>query len=114
MCPGIRESQDTLWELKKCQGIRESQDTLWELKCVQEYERAVIFRLGRLLTSGARGWVDMTPHFNTISKILIVIFASSSIFSTKGPGVFFIIPCIDMYEKIDMRTQTYNVPPQEV
>ena len=52
---------------------------------VQEYERAVIFRLGRLLKSGAR-----------------------------GPGVFFIIPCIDHYEKIDMRTQTYDVPPQEV
>ena len=52
---------------------------------LQEYERAVIFRLGRLLTSGAR-----------------------------GPGVFFIIPCVDMFEKIDMRTQTYDVPPQEV
>ena len=51
----------------------------------QEYERAVIFRLGLLLTGGAR-----------------------------GPGVFFIIPCVDSYEKIDMRTQTYDVPPQEV
>ena len=51
----------------------------------QEYERAVIFRLGLLLTGGAR-----------------------------GPGVFFIIPCVDIYEKIDMRTQTYDVPPQEV
>jgi len=55
------------------------------VKVVQEYERAVIFRLGRLLTSGAR-----------------------------GPGVFFIIPCVDIYEKIDMRTQTYDVPPQEI
>ena len=52
---------------------------------VQEYERAVIFRLGRLLSGGA-----------------------------KGPGVFFIIPCLDVYEKIDMRTCTYDVPPQEV
>ena len=51
----------------------------------QEYERAVIFRLGRLVTGGAR-----------------------------GPGVFFIIPCLDIYEKIDMRTVTYDVPPQEV
>ena len=51
----------------------------------QEYERSVIFRLGRLLSGGAR-----------------------------GPGVFFIIPCVDHYEKIDMRTQTYDVPPQEV
>ena len=51
----------------------------------QEYERAVIFRLGLHLTGGAR-----------------------------GPGVFFIIPCVDIYEKIDMRTQTYDVPPQEV
>ena len=32
----------------------------------------------------------------------------------RGPGVFFIIPCVDIYEKIDMRTQTYDVPPQEV
>ena len=51
----------------------------------QEYERAVIFRLGRLLSGGAR-----------------------------GPGVFFIIPCVDVYEKIDMRTCTYEIPPQEV
>jgi len=55
------------------------------VKVVQEYERAVIFRLGRLVTGGAR-----------------------------GPGVFFIIPCLDVYEKIDMRTATYDVPPQEI
>ena len=45
----------------------------------------MIFRLGRLLSGGAR-----------------------------GPGVFFIIPCVDIYEKIDMRTMTYEIPPQEV
>ena len=45
----------------------------------------MIFRLGRLLTGGAR-----------------------------GPGVFFIIPCVDVFEKIDMRTMTYEIPPQEV
>ena len=55
------------------------------VKVVQEYERAVIFRLGRLLSGGAR-----------------------------GPGVFFVIPCLDVYEKIDMRTSTYDVPPQEI
>lgn len=37
---------------------------------VQEYERAVIFRLGRLVKGGS-----------------------------KGPGIFFIIPCIDSYCK---------------
>merc|ERR1719362_1847364 len=58
---------------------------LFVVKVVQEYERAVIFRLGRLLSGGAR-----------------------------GPGVFFIIPCLDVYEKIDMRTSTYDVPPQEI
>ena len=51
----------------------------------KEYERAVMFRLGLLLSSGAR-----------------------------GPGVFFIIPCVDIVEIIDMRVQTFNVPPQEV
>merc|ERR1719216_180406 len=58
---------------------------LMTVKVVQEYERAVIFRLGRLLTGGAR-----------------------------GPGVFFIIPCVDIYEKIDLRTATYEIPPQEI
>ena len=51
----------------------------------KEYERAVIFRLGRLLVGGAR-----------------------------GPGVFFILPCVDTYEKVDMRTHNYEIPPQEV
>ena len=58
---------------------------MFVVKVVQEYERAVIFRLGRLLAGGAR-----------------------------GPGVFFIIPCVDIYEKIDMRSQTFEIPPQEV
>merc|ERR1719507_2544144 len=58
---------------------------MFVVKVVQEYERAVIFRLGRLLTGGAR-----------------------------GPGVFFIIPCVDVFEKIDMRTMTYEIPPQEI
>jgi regulator of protease activity HflC (stomatin/prohibitin superfamily) len=52
---------------------------------LQEYERAVIFLLGRLLTGGAR-----------------------------GPGVFFIIPCVDIYEKIDMKSKTFEISPQVV
>ena len=52
---------------------------------VQEYERAVIFRLGRLRPGGAR-----------------------------GPGIFFVLPCIDHYKKVDLRTVTFDVPPQEV
>ena len=55
------------------------------VKVVKEYERAVIFRLGRLLSGGAR-----------------------------GPGIFFILPCVDSYSKVDMRTVTFDVPPQEV
>jgi len=58
---------------------------MFVVKVVQEYERVVIFRLGRLLTGGAR-----------------------------GPGVFFVIPCVDVYEKIDMRSQTFEIPPQEI
>jgi erythrocyte band 7 integral membrane protein len=55
------------------------------LRVVQEYERAVIFRLGRLLSGG-----------------------------TKGPGIFFVLPCIDTYTKVDLRTVSFDVPPQEV
>uniref|UniRef100_F7AFI4 Erythrocyte band 7 integral membrane protein n=2 Tax=Ciona intestinalis TaxID=7719 RepID=F7AFI4_CIOIN len=55
------------------------------VKVVQEYERAVIFRLGRLAKGGA-----------------------------KGPGIFFIIPCTDEYRKVDLRTVSFDVPPQEI
>ena len=54
-------------------------------KVVKEYERAVIFRLGRLSKGGAR-----------------------------GPGLFFILPCTDNYCNVDLRTVSFNVPPQEV
>ena len=55
------------------------------LKVVTEYERAVIFRLGRLRKGGS-----------------------------KGPGIFTIIPCIDTYRCVDLRTVSFDVPPQEV
>merc|ERR1719402_2148932 len=32
----------------------------------------------------------------------------------RGPGVFFVLPCVDVYEKIDTRTATFEVPPQEI
>ena len=39
---------------------------------------------------------------------------SSNYPDRSSKGVFFIIPCVDVYEKIDMRTATYEIPPQEV
>ncbi|GAA6082485.1 stomatin-like, partial [Tachysurus ichikawai] len=55
------------------------------LKIIKEYERAVIFRLGRI----------------TAKK-------------PKGPGIFFIIPCTDSFVKVDMRTVSFDIPPQEI
>ncbi|XP_022109900.1 mechanosensory protein 2-like [Acanthaster planci] len=54
-------------------------------KTVAEYERAIILRVGRLLPGGP-----------------------------KGPGLFFIIPCIDDIRVVDLRTLSFDVPPQEV
>ncbi|XP_068122222.1 stomatin-like [Hyperolius riggenbachi] len=59
--------------------------SIWScIKIVQEYERAVIFRLGRV-RSGA-----------------------------KGPGIFWILPCTDDFCRLDLRTVSFAVPPQEV
>lgn len=55
------------------------------LKVVQEYERAVIFRLGRVVSGGA-----------------------------KGPGLFFLLPCVDTFKSVDLRTFSYDIPPQEI
>jgi regulator of protease activity HflC (stomatin/prohibitin superfamily) len=54
------------------------------VKIVKEYERGVIFRLGRV-----RG-------------------------GPKGPGLFLLIPFVNKMVKIDLRTVTMDVPPQEV
>src|SRR4051794_32827668 len=54
------------------------------LKVAREYERGVVFRLGRLLDP------------------------------PKGPGLFLLIPIIDRMVRVDLRTVTLNIPPQEV
>src|SRR2546421_6099763 len=53
------------------------------VRVLREYERGVIFRLGRLIAQ-------------------------------KGPGLISIIPVIDRMVRVDLRTVTLNIPPQEV
>src|SRR5437660_9175038 len=54
------------------------------IKVAREYERGIVFRLGRLLPE------------------------------PKGPGLFILIPVIDRMVKVDLRTITLTIPPQEV
>jgi regulator of protease activity HflC (stomatin/prohibitin superfamily) len=54
------------------------------IKVAREYERGIVFRLGRLLPA------------------------------PKGPGLFLLIPVVDRMVKVDLRTITLNIPPQEV
>uniref|UniRef100_A0A452I9I0 Band 7 domain-containing protein n=1 Tax=Gopherus agassizii TaxID=38772 RepID=A0A452I9I0_9SAUR len=55
------------------------------MKIVREYERAIVFRLGRLLPGRPR-----------------------------GPGLFFFLPCLDTYHKVDRRLKTLEIPFHEV
>ena len=54
------------------------------VKVAREYERGIVFRLGRLLPE------------------------------PKGPGLFLLIPIVDRMVRVDLRTITLNIPPQEV
>jgi len=54
------------------------------IKVAREYERGIVFRLGRLLPE------------------------------PKGPGLFLLIPIVDRMVKVDLRTITLNIPPQEI
>jgi len=53
------------------------------VKILSEYERAVVFRLGRVI-------------------------------GAKGPGLIILIPYIDRMVRVDMRTVTLDVPPQDI
>ncbi|XP_039352893.1 stomatin-like protein 3 [Mauremys reevesii] len=55
------------------------------LKIVKEYERAVVFRLGRIVSKRA-----------------------------KGPGLILVLPCTDVFTRVDLRTVTSNIPLQEI
>jgi regulator of protease activity HflC (stomatin/prohibitin superfamily) len=57
---------------------------LGALKVAREYERGIIFRFGRLLPQ------------------------------PKGPGLFVLIPIVDKMVKVDLRTITLQIPPQDV
>src|SRR6202162_1720325 len=50
------------------------------IKVAREYERGIIFRLGRLLPE------------------------------PKGPGLFLLIPVVDRMVRVDLRTITLNIP----
>src|SRR5271167_4808671 len=54
------------------------------IKVAREYERGIVFRLGRLLPE------------------------------PKGPGLFILIPIVDRMVRVDLRTITLQIPPQEV
>src|ERR1700756_3171270 len=54
------------------------------LKVAREYERGIVFRLGRLLPN------------------------------PKGPGLFLLIPIVDRMVRVDLRTITLQIPPQDV
>ncbi len=55
----------------------------FSVRVLREYERGVIFRLGRLIAQ-------------------------------KGPGLILLIPLIDRMVRVDLRTVTLTIPPQEV
>lgn len=61
-----------------------NQDLIASVKIVKEYERAVVFRLGRLLKRA------------------------------KGPGIIIIIPLIDRWVRVNLRLIAMDVPPQDI
>lgn len=78
-------------------------------KVVAEYERAVIFRLGRVRYDS---YVTLRCiNFLTKNSCRIVHHRTGK---ARGPGVFFVLPCIDDIRKVDLRTVTCVVHPQEI
>ena len=72
------------------------------IRIVPEYERAILFRLGRLTSETSSPIETNSGHFRLKKG------------GAAGPGLFFIIPCIDEMKVVDLRTITFDVPPQEV
>ena len=54
--------------------------------------------------------IHLYVSFSTISVGLFSFYSISSLIL----GIFFVLPCIESYQKVDLRTITLGVPPQEV
>ena len=59
-------------------------------------------------------WTLLVFKYPNIKKLKILLIDQTHVVKPASFQVFFIIPCLDIYQKIDMRTATYDVPPQEV
>lgn len=46
--------------------------------------------------------------------LIIIIFLNLNVLRKLCLGIFFIIPCVDTYKKVDLRVLSFDVPPQEV
>lgn len=112
-------------------------DLFYVLQVVQEYERAVIFRLGRVV-GGAKGpgkenliyslqctnytvmqlyfvtWGCVCLHLALIASIIFWCWCFYWCWFSFVLGLFFLWPCIDEMQKVDLRVLSYDVPPQEV
>lgn len=56
-------------------------------------------------------------EFSAAQKFVFFFYISTKnriVFHFQGPGLFIIVPCVDAYTKVDLRTVTFDVPPQEV
>lgn len=79
-----------------------------DFQIVKEYERAVIFRLGRIPDRKPKGpglWFEKF-YVNNKNPTIINFFCCL--------GLFFVLPCTDNFVKVDLRTVSFDIPPQEV
>lgn len=71
---------------------------------------AVVF-ITFVLTFPVSVWfaIKMVPNFERL-----VVFRWGRLYQTKGPGMVFVMPFVDRYQKVDIRMKAFTVPPQQV
>jgi regulator of protease activity HflC (stomatin/prohibitin superfamily) len=79
---GVRRPFSGLVRMEGGPSVIEALISVFGFRIAQEYERGVVFRMGRYK-------------------------------STKGPGLYWIIPLLDSQRKVDMRTVTVDIEPQD-
>ncbi|XP_076863645.1 stomatin-like protein 1 [Brachyhypopomus gauderio] len=67
--------------------------------------------LGTLITFPISAWfvLKTVPNFERI-----VVFRLGRIRPPKGPGVVLVLPLIDQWQRVDLRTRAFNIPPCKV
>lgn len=99
----------TIYDRKIClHTVNVKYDEAWH------YTKSTVVELSKRKLFLPIIFYSITPLSSSTKTVLTILLCGCWKIILILSGIFFILPCIDNYARVDLRTRTYDIPPQEV